>query len=105
MYVYLEDIGRIARQDSEWSRDVVQSTKKFESIVGDVLKQGRREGSLRSDLPVELCSFGLFGMINWTHRWYRPGSKYSPKEIAAAFSAMFLEGCSTSPARGGRANH
>jgi AcrR family transcriptional regulator len=95
MYVYLEDIGRIARQDSEWARDVVQSTKKFESIVGDVLKQGRREGSLRSDLAVELCSFGLFGMINWTHRWYRPGSKYSPKEVAAAFSAMFLEGCGT----------
>jgi AcrR family transcriptional regulator len=102
MYVYLEDIGRIARQDSEWARDVVTATKKFESIVGEVLKQGRKDGSLRSDLPLELCSFGLFGMINWTHRWYRPGSKYTAKEIAAAFSAMFLEGCGTEAKRVGR---
>ena len=31
--------------------------------------------------------------MNWTHRWYRPGSKYSPKEIAEAFTTIFLEGC------------
>ena len=92
MYVYIEDIGRIARQDSAWARDVVESTRKYESILVDILTQGRREGSLRGDIPPRLGAYALFGMINWTHRWYRPGSTFSPGEIAAAFTSIFLDG-------------
>jgi hypothetical protein len=35
-------------------------------------------------------------MVNWTHRWYRPGSRHSPKKIAATLSAIFLAGYQTS---------
>src|ERR1700689_4825274 len=74
--VYMEDLGRIARQD--------------ESLVRSILDKGRRDGTLRADLPSELCALGLFGMINWMHRWYRPGSKWSPEEISKTFTEMFL---------------
>lgn len=92
MYVYTEDMGRIARQDSEWARDVVASTKRFEKIVVAILEKGRQDGSLRADLPIEVCALALFGMINWTHRWYRPGSRQTPKEIAHTFTTIFLDG-------------
>jgi AcrR family transcriptional regulator len=92
MYVYIEDMGRVARQDSEWARDVVHHTKRFESIVMDILEKGRREGSLKAEIPAELSALSLFGMVNWTYRWYRPGSKYTPQDIARAFSSLFLSG-------------
>jgi AcrR family transcriptional regulator len=96
MYVYIEDMSRISRQDSEWSKDVVHKTKRFESIVMDIIDKGRRGGSLRRQLPSELCAMSLFGMINWTYRWYRPGSKYSAEEIAATFTTLFLDGAAAS---------
>ena len=31
-------------------------------------------------------------MINWMHRWYRPGMKWSPEEITKTFTEIFLNG-------------
>jgi AcrR family transcriptional regulator len=92
MFVYVEDLARIARQDTDWARDVIQKTRRFEEIVVRILEDGRADGSFRSDLPNHISAMALFGMINWTHRWYKPGSKQSAKAIAETFSALFLDG-------------
>jgi len=92
MHVYIEDLGRISRQDSEWSTDVIARTREYESIVHSILTKGQRDGTLRKDLPVELSALALFGMVNWMHRWYRPNMKWSPEEVAKTFTAIFLDG-------------
>ena len=92
MSVYIEDLGRISRQDSEWSIDVITRTKTYESLVHAILDKGQRDGTLRKDLSVELCALSLFGMINWMHRWYRPGVKWSPGEVAHTYTEIFLNG-------------
>jgi TetR/AcrR family transcriptional regulator, cholesterol catabolism regulator len=92
MHVYIEDLGRIARQDSEWSIDVIERTRTYESLVNSILSKGQRDGTLRKDLPSELCGLALFGMINWMHRWYRPNVKWSPEEVAHTYTEIFLNG-------------
>jgi hypothetical protein len=93
MSIYTEDLGRIARQDSEWSVDVIERARRYEKLVQSVLAKGQRDGTLRSELPVELAALSLFGMINWMHRWYRPTLEFSASEIATAFTQIFLDGC------------
>src|SRR6202165_537330 len=68
MYVYVEDLTRIARDDSEWARDVSDSRRLFEDIVVGLLQNGQAEGSIRPDLPPQLTALALFGMVNWTHQ-------------------------------------
>jgi AcrR family transcriptional regulator len=92
MSVYIEDLGRIARQDSEWSVGVREQSRAYEGIVISILKEGQRDGSLRADLPVRDCAMALFGMINWMHRWWRPGYESTPDQIAHTFSDVFLGG-------------
>jgi AcrR family transcriptional regulator len=92
MNVYIEDLGRIARQDSEWSVGVVEQTRAYEGIVISILTDGRRDGSLRRDLPVRDCAMALFGMINWMHRWWRPSYESTPAQIAGTFGEIFLGG-------------
>lgn len=92
MYVYVEDMARISRQKTDWAKDVVHKAKQFESIVVEILEEGRSDGSFRSDLPNNISALALFGMINWTHRWHKPGSPHSTKEIAETFCALFLDG-------------
>jgi hypothetical protein len=36
-------------------------------------------------------------MINWMHRWYKPGSTQSAKEIADTICALFLDGYRNPP--------
>ncbi|MUL64574.1 hypothetical protein BOO86_08885 [Mycobacterium sp. CBMA 234] len=97
MSVYIEDLGRIARQDSEWSIDVIARTRTYESLVKSILAKGQRDGTLRKDVPVELAALALFGMINWMHRWYRPNLKWSPEEVAKSFTEIFLKGYQNNP--------
>jgi len=97
MFVYVEDLARIARQKNDWAHDVIHKTRRFEEIVVQILEDGRADGSFRSDLPNHISAMALFGMINWTHRWYKPGSPESAKEIAATFCALFLDGYRNPP--------
>jgi AcrR family transcriptional regulator len=92
--VYMEDFGRVARQDSEWATDVIARTRKYQSLVRSIMEKGRRDGTLRADLPVDLSSLALFGMINWMHRWYRPGPgvKWTPEDVANTFTEILLNG-------------
>ncbi|QRP42844.1 TetR/AcrR family transcriptional regulator [Amycolatopsis sp. FDAARGOS 1241] len=92
MNVYMEDLGRIARQDSEWSVGIIEHLRTYESLVHTILAQGHRDGTLRNDLSVELCALALFGMVNWMHRWYRPASKWNTEEIAETFTEIYLGG-------------
>ena len=90
--VYTEDMGRIAREDSEWAIDVVERTRTYEAVVHSVLQKGQRDGTLRKDIPVDLAALALFGMINWMHRWYRPTVEQSAAEISRAFTEIYLGG-------------
>ena len=42
------------------------------------------EGSLRADIPPELISRLLFGMVNSLVEWYRPDGPVDLEDLAAA---------------------
>lgn len=92
MNVYMEDLARIGRQDSEWATSVVEEVRQYEAIVESILRQGQDEGILRSDIPSSVAAMALFGTVNWMYRWYRPTYRIPPEEIAAGFAAIFLSG-------------
>jgi len=46
-------------------------------------------GERRSALPVTMM---LFGMINWTHTWYRPDGPIAPEQLADLAADVFLHG-------------
>ena len=93
MYVYIqEDMESIASDKSIWASEIINHTKLFEQIIIKLLTEAINIGELRSDLPIVIAANAIFGMLNWTHRWYVPGEKHDPREIADTFSRIFLEG-------------
>jgi TetR/AcrR family transcriptional regulator, cholesterol catabolism regulator len=92
MFVYIQDMARIADQNVPWARKLVTKTRKFESLILEMLRDGQGSGIFRKDVPLELADLSLFGMINWTHRWYRPGGRSTPEDVANAFCAIFFDG-------------
>jgi TetR/AcrR family transcriptional regulator, cholesterol catabolism regulator len=67
-------------------------THRFEKLFLRILDEGVADGSFRSDLSLTLVVNALFGMLNWTHRWYVPGRKYSADDLARTFLAVFFDG-------------
>lgn len=93
LFVYLQqELGTIIDPNSEWALRVEQQVKQIEAAYTSVIRLGIAEGEFRNDIAVTLCANSIFGMLNWTHRWYDPEGRHSPDGIADAFCKIFLNG-------------
>lgn len=97
VFVYIqEDMTRISNRDDPWARTMLKQTREFEEALLRLIEDGVAQGAFRPDLNPVLVAHAMWGMINWTHRWYRPG-QFEPAEIAKEFSAVFLRGIERRP--------
>lgn len=56
----------------------------------DILRALDRGRSGEEEL--RLAALALFGMLNWTHTWYRPERDGRPEQLAERLLAQFLDG-------------
>jgi TetR/AcrR family transcriptional regulator, cholesterol catabolism regulator len=94
MSVLIEEMPRVADARTTWSRDVIAKMKRYESVVVTILEEGIADGTIRGDVPPRLAMNAIFGMLNWTHRWFRADGQYNAAAVAAAFTAIALDGLS-----------
>jgi TetR/AcrR family transcriptional regulator, cholesterol catabolism regulator len=94
MFIYMQDgMHRAATLDTEWAQTMVTHTRRLERLFIQTIADGVRDGSFRPDLSNTLIANSLFGMTQWTHRWWVPGkSRYSAADLVRVFSAVFLDG-------------
>jgi AcrR family transcriptional regulator len=99
IYVYLqEEMHHVENATSEWARNMVKQTRRLEGVFIQLIEKGVQQGEFRGDIPPLLLVNSLFGMLNWTHRWFKPG-KRSANEIANVFCEIFFNGAQAAPAR------
>ena len=97
IYVYLrEEMSQVENSDTAWAKYMVKQTRRIEEIFIQLMKKAMQQGDIRGDIPPLLLVNSLFGMLNWTHRWFKPG-KRSANEIAAAFCEIFFNGMVAAP--------
>ncbi len=93
IYVYIqEEMHKIADSKTPWAREMIEKTRSIEKQVIKLIQQGIEEGVFRDDVNPILAVNAVFGMMNWTYRWYTPEGKFSPDEVSDAFCKIFLSG-------------
>ena len=93
MYVYIqEEMNRITGEQSVWAQRIASQTRTFERIVLSLVSELIERGEMRGDIPVTVAANAIFGMLNWTHRWYQPGGSVPADQISAAFADIFFDG-------------
>ena len=93
LYIYVrEDLSRVSDKRSEWSQDMRRLNKEIESAFIEIIKQGLQDKSFRSIGSPKLMTYGILGMLNWSHRWYRPDSGESASDVGRAFADFALSG-------------
>lgn len=92
-FVYIqEQMHQVGAEETAWAQEIMKKTRRFDQILLGFIKQAVEEGDLRGDIPVRLTENALFGMLNWTHRWFVPGKGLTGREVAEAFWSIFMEG-------------
>src|SRR5690349_15510117 len=68
-----------------------RAKREYDRTIERVVREGIEAGRLRP-LPPTLVVFGILGMCNWLHKWYKPQGALSPGQIADVFVDLLERG-------------
>jgi TetR/AcrR family transcriptional regulator, cholesterol catabolism regulator len=106
-YIYIrENLSHVSDKRSQWSREMRRLNRITEGALIAIIEEGFADGSFRKVGSARVVANGVFGVIGWTHRWYRPErSEVSVAEIGYTYAEMILSGLESpgeSPPASGR---
>lgn len=70
--------------------------REYTQIVAHILKHMSQKGEI-VDLDPTVCTFALFGMIQWAFGWYHPKGAIKPDKLSDIFTRIFTRGIYTNP--------
>jgi AcrR family transcriptional regulator len=92
-FVYIqEQMHQVAGDETAWAQEIMTKTRAFDQILLGFIRGAIEAGDLRADILPRLVENALFGMLNWTHRWFVPGGGMSGKEVGEALWSIFTDG-------------
>lgn len=93
MFVFIqEDMAQLSSTEASWASGMIEQTRRMERIFLSVIEQAVEAGEFRDDISPRIATYALFGMFNWTHRWFEPGRRMRAADIADAFTSIFSQG-------------
>lgn len=87
--------------EGEYRQKIRSLRQKYSNRCTDILRDLRRFGGGGDVVPLNLATSALFGMLNWTHSWYRPGTNVPVERLAEQLYRLFVGGF-VNRRRGGR---
>lgn len=72
--------------------EVLAKRADYSTFITTVIAGAQTEGTVRSDLSPKLLTLLLLNLLNWTIIWYKDGGELKADELAAAITAVFLDG-------------
>jgi AcrR family transcriptional regulator len=89
LFVYLRERESVKRRFREM---IGFSPKEYERCWQQILREGIENGEFRPDLDIQVTSYGMLGMLNWSYKWYDPQGRLSVREVAEEFTTLALAG-------------
>jgi TetR/AcrR family transcriptional regulator, cholesterol catabolism regulator len=88
-FVFLgQDLDRLG----DAADDFAKLAKRYHASLLHIVGEGQRAGVFRSDIEARLVMYGIIGMCNWVHRWYRPGGRHTLRQVGENFASMIIDG-------------
>ena len=80
------------RGNSEIELAALKRRRAIDDKLTSLVRAAVDEGALRSDIPPELISRLLFGMVNSLVEWYRPGGPVDVDDLASSVATLAFDG-------------
>jgi AcrR family transcriptional regulator len=100
IYVFLNEAHNLSK---ERKGEVDIQLNEYERLWIEVLKRGKRKRVFRADLDCKITMLSIFGMCNWSLRWYKQQGKYSAKALGEMYAKSILHGIMKKPEISGSA--
>lgn len=93
-YIYIrENLSHVSDARSGWSEAMRELNRQTTDAVIAIIEEGYANQSFRNIGDARVVAYGIFGLVGWTHRWFRPAeSSVSAEEIGKIYAEMVLSG-------------
>ncbi len=78
--------------NSEVELDALRRRRALDDTLAGLVQAAADEGALRADIPPDLISRLLFGMVNSLVEWYRPDGAVDPVVLKRSVADLAFEG-------------
>lgn len=59
-------------------------------MLEQVIREGQERGDFRKEIPANIVTLAIIGMINWTYKWFDQNGPLSMEAIADIFKDFVL---------------
>lgn len=74
----------------EYHRQINEKRDEYRKIIIQVIREGQSNGDFRQEVPAEISTMSIIGMINWTYKWYKKEGALTIESIALIFNDLIL---------------
>lgn len=67
----------------------------YRNLIEKVIREGQQVGDFRKEVPANIATMAIIGMINWTYKWYKQSGPLSMQNITEVFRDMILHSLAT----------
>ncbi len=85
------------RGNSESEVMALERRRALDDKLAGLVSAAAAEGAVREDIPPELISRLIFGMVNSLVEWYRPGGTVDAESLAASVVTLAFDGLAAPP--------
>lgn len=75
---------------SDYFQTIKVKRDRYKKMMFRVVEEGIQQGEFRKEIPVPITSMAIFGMTNWTYKWYKDTGKYSINDIALIYADLVM---------------
>ncbi|GAB3066493.1 TetR/AcrR family transcriptional regulator [Virgibacillus ainsalahensis] len=75
---------------SQYELQIKKKRDQFKQMIKQAIHEGKECGEFRENLPVEITTMAILGMVNWTYKWYQQSGHKSIDEIGDIFVDLIL---------------
>jgi len=87
--VFTNELQNLSETRRRAARDEIRN---YEKLWIKVIEKGIEDKIFRSDIDSKILLYSIFGMANWSIRWFRLGGPHTAKELGQMFASFILNG-------------
>lgn len=85
-------LGMVLERLGDSAPDFAKLAKSHHASLLRLIRDGQKSGTFRQDIDPVFVMYGILGMCNWVHRWYRPGGRNTLRDVGESFASLILDG-------------
>ncbi|KAB2332266.1 TetR/AcrR family transcriptional regulator [Cytobacillus depressus] len=74
----------------DYYQKIDEKRDEYRKLIVQMIKEGQTNGDFRTEVPADISTMSIIGMINWTYKWFSKEGPLSIESIALIFNDLIL---------------